>query len=85
MIHVNYRKSVTYLVNKTRAIYSNKFKIIIALVLLNVIILVQNAAFQNFSLGFRPAVYKADSSHYGCPVPKNPLTNQVRFLAHIGH
>jgi len=29
--------------------------------------------------GFRAAVYKADSSHYGCPVPKNPLTNQVDY------
>ena len=42
--------------------------------------LLKNAAFQYFTLGFRAAVYKADSSHYGCPVPKNPLTNQVRFF-----
>ena len=48
--------------------------------------LLKNAAFQYFTLGFRAAVYKADSSHYGCPVPKNPLTNQVRYLiSYIGH
>jgi len=29
--------------------------------------------------GFKPAVYTADSSHYGCPVTRNPLTNKVDY------
>jgi len=27
--------------------------------------------------GFRTALYKADESHYGCPLPKNPITNKI--------
>jgi len=27
--------------------------------------------------GFRTAVYKADESHYGCPLPSNPITKKI--------
>jgi len=36
-----------------------------------------NAKFS--AAGFKPAVYEADSSHYGCPVTRNPLTNKVDY------